>query len=243
VVHDHDRPGLALVGAPDRLGQRSVAATETALRASRRACSAGSRSRNLVALIDWPAPVHMKAAMTTSQSTWTRSTLARRPSAGEERHDEQRHGEHRPAQAAAMVAVPGLPVSFQITARSIRPPSSGRPGSRLKSPTTRLAHLSWLISVPVMVPSGETDLASGRSRFPRPAQRQRGPGRGDQELPAGRLRFPLDLGEPAERVEQDAADRQPVAAGDDAVAQLVHQHGQSVEQHDEGRRHHVAGGG
>jgi len=61
----------------------------------------------------------------------------------------------RPAQAAAMVEVAGRPVSFQMTARSIRPPSSGRPGSRLKIPTTRLAHLSWLTSVPVMV-SGET---------------------------------------------------------------------------------------
>ena len=54
-----------------------------------------------------------------------------------------------------MVEAAGRPVSFQITARSIRPPSSGRPGSRLKIPTTRLAQLSWLTSVPAMV-SGET---------------------------------------------------------------------------------------
>jgi hypothetical protein len=45
------------------------AATETALRASRLACSAGSRSRNLVALMAWVAPVHMKAAITASHST------------------------------------------------------------------------------------------------------------------------------------------------------------------------------
>ena len=52
----------------------------------------------------------------------------------------------RPAHAAAIVAWPGRPVSFHIPARSIRPPSSGRPGSRLNTPTTRLARISWSIS-------------------------------------------------------------------------------------------------
>ena len=61
----------------------------------------------------------------------------------------------RPAQAAAMVDVPGRPVSFQITARSIRPPSSGSPGSRLNTPTTRLAQRNWKASVPAM-PVGKT---------------------------------------------------------------------------------------
>ncbi len=55
-----------------------------------------------------------------------------------------------------MVAVPGRPVNFQITARSIRPPSSGRPGSRLNTPTTRLAHMSWETSTPMMVPAVTT---------------------------------------------------------------------------------------
>ena len=62
----------------------------------------------------------------------------------------------RPDQAAAMVAIDWRPDSFQITARSIRPPSSGRPGSRLKRPTTRLAQRSWLHSVPPMVSGGTT---------------------------------------------------------------------------------------
>ena len=48
------------------------------------------------------------------------------------------------------------PDSFQITARSIRPPSSGRPGSRLKIPTTRLAQRSWLTRTPAMVLGGTT---------------------------------------------------------------------------------------
>ena len=54
-----------------------------------------------------------------------------------------------------MVAAPGRPVTFQMTARSIRPPSSGRPGSRLKAATTKLANISCLISTPV-TPYGAT---------------------------------------------------------------------------------------
>ena len=49
-----------------------------------------------------------------------------------------------------MVAVVGLFVIFQMTARSMRPPSSGRPGSRLNRPTMMLATMSCLISAPVM---------------------------------------------------------------------------------------------
>ena len=55
-----------------------------------------------------------------------------------------------------MVEVDGRPVSFQITARSIRPPSSGRPGSRLKIPTTRLAQLRRWTRVPPTVSAGTT---------------------------------------------------------------------------------------
>ncbi len=55
-----------------------------------------------------------------------------------------------------MVDVAGRPVTFQIAARSIRPPSSGRPGSRLKAPTIRLAHMSCETSVPPMVPARTT---------------------------------------------------------------------------------------
>ena len=70
------------------------AATETALRASRLACSAGSRSRNLVALMACPAPVHMKAAITASHTTVTMSPPVPVHRAGNERHHEQAHGDH-----------------------------------------------------------------------------------------------------------------------------------------------------
>ena len=55
----------------------------------------------------------------------------------------------RPTQAAAIVAVFGLPVIFQMTARSIRPPSSGSPGSRLKMPTMMFAYISCRTSEPL----------------------------------------------------------------------------------------------
>jgi hypothetical protein len=113
------------------------AATDTALRASRRACSAGSRSRNLVALMAWSAPVHMKAAMTASRTTVTMPPPILLATGGARTRTNRLRAITRPAQAAVMVDAVGRPVTFQITARSIRPPSSGRPGSRLKTPTTR----------------------------------------------------------------------------------------------------------
>ena len=114
------------------------AETDTALRASLRACRAGSRSRNLVALMAWVAPVHMKAASTASHTTLVMSPPNRWPTTGARTRTNRPRAITRPAQAAAMVDVPGRLVTFQITARSIRPPSRGNPGSRLNAPTTRL---------------------------------------------------------------------------------------------------------
>ena len=72
---------------------------------------------------------------------------------GEQRQaDQDGDGEARPTQAAAMVPLMGLPVIFQTTARSIRPPSSGRPGSRLKAATMRLEIISPASSTPGTVP-------------------------------------------------------------------------------------------
>src|SRR6185312_5243067 len=58
------------------------------------------------------------------------------------------------------------------------------------------------------------------------------------ELAAGGRRLPLDLGDAAERVKQDAADWQAVAPGHDRMRQFVHEHGE-VEQDDEGGGDHV----
>ncbi len=59
----------------------------------------------------------------------------------------------RPTQAATTVPVIGLPVTAQTTARSIRPPSSGRPGSRLKAATTTLETIRPVSSTPGTVES------------------------------------------------------------------------------------------
>ena len=69
-------------------------------------------------------------------------------------------------------------------------------------------------------------------------QGEQGARRRDQELTPGRGWLLLDLGEAAQRVEQDPAHRQPEAPGDQGVAQLVDQDG-DPQQHHEGGGHHV----
>jgi len=54
------------------------------------------------------------------------------------------------------IEVAGRPDAACGDLEADRPPSSGRPGSRLKIPTTRLAQRSWLHSVPPMVSCGTT---------------------------------------------------------------------------------------
>ena len=114
-----------------------------ARRASVRACRPGSRSRTRVARSAWPAPVHMKAAITASQTaskSWMPLPALAYSASG---ITSTAIASTRPAQAATTVACPGRPVSFHTPARSILPPSSGRPGSRLKTPTSTFAITSW----------------------------------------------------------------------------------------------------
>ena len=86
----------------------------------------------------WVAPVHMKAASTASHTTLVMSPPNRRSTTGARTRTNRPRAITRPAHAAAMVDVPGRLVTLQMTARSIRPPSRGSPGSRLNAPTTRL---------------------------------------------------------------------------------------------------------
>ncbi len=107
-----------------------------------------------MARIDWPALTHMKAAMAPSQTTFTRSIplplpFRRTMASGTASSATARP---RPAQAAAIVPVPGLPVSFHTAARTIQPPSSGSPGSRLSTPITMFARISWSIRIRGMPP-------------------------------------------------------------------------------------------
>ncbi len=209
-----------------------------ALRASRRADTLGSRSRTRVALIDWLAPIHMNAAMATSQITLVRSRFSPWARVQATGSAISATAISRPTQAAATVATAGRPEAFQMMARSIRPPSSGRPGSRLNTPTTMLAQQAWRTMTQTTLPAGDRMLQPEEDRGQHEGQKRPGPGHG--ELPARGLRLDLDLGHPAQRVEQDPAHRQTVAAGHHRVTQLVDQH-RDVEQDHEHRGHHVAG--
>ena len=175
VVDDHHRAGLGLVGPPDRLGQRGVRGTGTARRASRRACSAGSRSRNLAARMACAgAGPHEDRDHRQPEHRYEVRRRSRSPALSTNGSDEQADGE-RPAgpggrDGAGALAAGELP----DTARSIRPPSSGRPGSRLKTPTIRLAQ-HQLVDQDAGRCRPARPRASGRTR--RPPGPARAPGR------------------------------------------------------------------
>ena len=75
----------------------------------------------------------------------------------------------------------------------------------------------------------------------REQEREQRPGPGYQERPGRGLRLLLDLGQAAERIQQDAPHRQAEGPRHDAVTQLVNQDGQ-VEQDDERGGDQVARG-
>src|SRR5712692_5871625 len=114
-----------------------------ALLTSRRALTDGSRSRIFAALMAWVDWNQMNTAMTISQSQENEDPDERSLTSA---NKAIAIASARPAQAAAIVAEYGLPVSFHTPARKIRPPSSGRPGSRLKTPTNRFAMYSCAIT-------------------------------------------------------------------------------------------------
>ena len=204
-----------------------------ALRARRRAWRAGSRSRNLVALIDWLAPVHMNAAMTTTHSVLTMSPPARLP---------EKNGiasspsaRTRPTQAAAMVAVVGffgdLPDDGPQHAAAVE----RQAGQQVEDGHDDVGHHE--------LPDQRAGHPVRRDLGQAPADRAECQGKrraraGHDELAAGGRCLPLDLRDAAERVEQDAAHRQAEAPGHHRVGQLVHEHG-DVEQDHEGGGDHV----
>ena len=123
-----------------------------------------------------------------------------------------------------------LPVIFQTSARSTRPPSSGRPGTRLRTPTIRLAPASRPTARPKQAvgddPEGEQGSESHGERGQRPHDR-------DLELLPGRAGLGVDLGRPTEEVQADRPHAQPVALRHHGVRDLVQEH-REVEQHGEG---------
>ncbi len=217
---DHDATGLGLLGAPDGLGRaagrRGRARVGGPGRGPR---SSGSRRRSR-------ARRHRAA--------WHRSTgtaRSRTPSSVVE--DRGRRRRRSPPAAAASPAPrrrrPGrpsrrrwcrgaaLPVTPQTTALSTRPPSSGRPGTRLRTPTSRLAPAEAL---------------RPRARAARPGvdlQEDEGDAadreRGERARPprsrtprAGVRGLALDRGHAAEEVQGDRGDREPERDGPSARA-------------------------
>ena len=131
------RPGRG--ARPRRAAGR--AGTASVRRASVRACSDGQpaayprghdRGRG--------APLHRKLAITNAKHVvGDGRPVAPSTELPAERVGQHQHGRDPAAPAGDDGARCGLPVIFQTTARSTRPPSSGSPGTRLRTPTTRLA--------------------------------------------------------------------------------------------------------
>ena len=153
-----------------------------------------------------------------------------------------RSGPRRPARGRPRRRRPcrssGLPLIFHTTARSIRPPSSGRPGSRLKTATIRLLTISPASSTPGTVP-GSTSCMPPKNTAGEHQGEQRAD-EGEHELPAGGVGLLLDLRDAAEELELDAAHRQLEAERGDGVGEFVDEHG-GVEGDGEEERDQVAG--
>ncbi len=133
-----------------------------ALRARARALTCGIRWRILATRSDWLAPIQMNEASTSGHTRSVKSRSRPPVSAVATGKITSSAASTRPPQAATMVPEPGLPESFQTPARNILPPSSGSPGSRLNTPTMRLANHSCQVSTSRMPPSLITQTSAAR---------------------------------------------------------------------------------
>ena len=128
------------------------------------------------------------------------------------------------------VPVCTLPDTAQTADFMTRPPSSGRPGTRLRTPTSRLVHTSPCTATD-STPSGVT---CGSTRPTRPTTIEvTGPDDRDEELLTGRPGLALDRGHAAQEVQGDGAHRVAVVARHEGVRRLVQQH-REIEQDGEG---------
>ena len=232
-VEHHDAAGLLLLGAAYGLGERQVVGDRERPAGQRRgpaATAAGGGPR--ADMIDAVAPLHRnagdherehvvgdvgrRAAARTAERTG-RPAPARRAT--------------RPPQPATIVPWCGLPVTFQTTARSTRPPSSGSPGTRLSTPTTRLA--------PARPADGQPEQAVGGHAASRPSddqpdgERGQRPDHGDRRTPGPGCRGSPSISvTPPRKCRVIERDRQAVALRHQRVRGLVQQH-REVEQHRE----------
>ena len=136
--------------------------TASVRRASRRATSAGSRSRAPGRRQCCGRPRTTGTARRSPRSRSRRCRVRRRgrgSAAAASRAPARATA--RPLQAATTVPRSWLPVAPHTSDFSTRPPSSGRPGTRLRTPTIRLAPASPSTAISSR-PSGVTDLRAER---------------------------------------------------------------------------------
>ena len=143
---------------------------------------------------------------------------------------------HSPRVAAKRVPVLRLPVRHQAIARAMRPPSSGKAGTRLKTRTSRLMLPSqttmaampevWVFSWVSAAWRTWSPPASARpmiAQIATIAAVTSGPATAILNSVAGRVRVPFETCDSAEHPERDRGDLDPVAGRDEGVTQLVQQ--------------------
>ena len=126
------------------------------------------------------------------------------------------------------------PVTFQATARAIRPPSSGKAGTRLNTSSSRFIETSSETTTSTGVASAAPESRAASQNESTPGEQDRGgraeddeqeghrrAGDRDAELGARRVGVAAHLHHAAEQEEVDPLDRDPLAAGGERVAELV----------------------
>ena len=141
---------------------------------------------------------------------------------------------HLPPAAATRVAREKLPVPRQIAARRILPPSSGRPGTRLKTATPRFtsASVSNTASAPVH-PSRSARPAPSASTLPI-ATDVAGPASATANSEPGVGSSPSISATPPKQEQRDALHTDAEAPRDDGVCDLVDR--QAAEEREAGDR-------
>ena len=134
----------------------------------------------------------------------------------------------RPAQAAATVAGARPPGDLPDAGPQHPAAVQRQAGQQVEDADDQVGEISC-VDQHAGRPCRGDDLVTSAEPTPASTSESSGPAAATSELPAGRRRLLLDLGDAAERVQQDPADRQLEGAGHHAVAQLVDEH-RGVEQ-------------
>ena len=134
----------------------------------------------------------------------------------------------RPAQPAATVPFSWLPVTFHTADSTKRPPSRGRPGSTLKMPISKLAHMKMFVRVSSATPV-KTSARSSSQAAAREDKVGGGSCQGNNHRAARGRNEALELGVPAPEIQHDLL-RGPVEGlGAQGMGELVDQHGKGKE--------------